>query len=92
MAPIENESNTHKSRVGIYIKNGIEYKRQYELEGVNAHLVIIDITDKKSTFRLINIYRSFNPQGEQTAAGLFINQLDLISVLFLLVSVQSTMF
>ena len=77
---LENELNSHKSRVGIYVKNGIEYKRQDELEGENSHLIIIDITDNKSTYRLINIYRSFNPQGGISAVDLFKHQLDLINL------------
>ena len=40
---LELEQNEIKKRVGIYIKRGITYKRLNELEGMNNHLVIIEI-------------------------------------------------
>ena len=48
------------------------------MEGENAHLIIIDVLNgKKSRKRLINIYGSFNPNGE-SAKDLFVRQLNLI--------------
>ena len=72
----EMEVNDTKSRVGTFIKNSIKYERCTELEGVNKHLVIIDITNgKKPKKRIINIYRSFNPQG-MSQRDHFSNQLE----------------
>ena len=59
---LEIEKNSVKGRVAIYIKNGINYVRRTELEGIDSHLVIVDIK-VETQFRLINLYRSFNPQN-----------------------------
>ena len=79
---LEVETNNVKSRVVMYIKNSIKYERCYALEGVNNHLVIIDVNsgviNKK---RLINIYRSFNPYGITAKEG-FSRQLDRIKLAF----------
>ena len=54
------ESNYLKSRVGIYVKYGINYVRRADLELRNNGMIILDI-NMKSKYRLINLYRSFNP-------------------------------
>ena len=77
----ESETNSIKSRVGCFIKNNINYKRCYELEGVNAHLIIIDIKAERN-LRIINIYRTFSPQGGVGARAMFTYQLDLIKNAF----------
>ena len=52
------------------------------LEGHNSHMVIIDLENEaECKKRIINIYRSFNPNGE-TAKELFTRQLNLISQAF----------
>ena len=77
---LELEVNDTKSRVGTYIKNSIKYERCSELGGVNKHLVIIDVLNgKKPKKRIINIYRSFNPQGTSQREH-FSCQLDLIKL------------
>ena len=58
----EAEVNSKKSRVGLFVKNTIKYARRVDLEGVDSHLIVVDIR-AKSDFRIINIYRCFNPQG-----------------------------
>jgi hypothetical protein len=73
----ECETNDIKSRTGMYIKNCIDYVRMYNLEGSNNGLVIIDIKSSKS-YRLINVYRVFNPQNGRTATENFKNQLQII--------------
>ena len=79
---LELEVNDTKSRVGTYIKNSIKYERCTELEGVNKHLVIVDVLNgKKPKKRIINIYRSFNPQGTSQREH-FSCQLDLIKLAF----------
>ena len=75
---LEMEINCLKSRVGIYIKNDIKYVRKYELEGTNSHILIIDVTNKFKTYRIINIYRSFSPQEGISAREKFRHQLGLI--------------
>ncbi len=62
----ESEINNVKSRVGMYIRSKINYVRQTELEGINSHIVIIDIKCK-TNLRLITIYRPFNPQSGASA-------------------------
>ena len=49
------------ARVGIYISKRLNYIRRTDLEGTNSHIVIIDLVESK--LRVINIYRSFSPQG-----------------------------
>ena len=40
---LELEKNSIKARTGVFIKQSVNYKRKLDLEGVNSHLVIIDI-------------------------------------------------
>ena len=56
------ENNNVKSRTGLYIKNGIDYSRRSDLEGLNNGLIIIDV-HLKSKYRIIGVYRVFNPPG-----------------------------
>ena len=78
----ECEINNVKRRVGSYIKNSIKYDRGYLLEGENNHLLIIDIDNGlKKAKRIINIYRSFNPNGI-TERDLFERQLTFIKNAF----------
>ena len=74
---IEIENNTVKSRVATYIKNSIKYTRNTVLEGTNSNLQIIDI-EQEPKLRIINIYRSFNPQGGVKQREKFKYQLQLI--------------
>ena len=74
----EYETNDVKRRVGTYIRNTIKYERCSSLEGINNHLLIIDILNgRKKRKRIINIYRSFNPIG-LSERDLYSNQLDVI--------------
>ena len=75
----ESEENSIKGRTGIYIKNNISYKRRKDLEGVDSHLVIVDIVCMNK-YRIINIYRSFNPQNGKSAKENFCYQLSLIKM------------
>ena len=54
------EKNDTKSRMAMYVKNGINYVRRDDLEGHGNGLVVIDVK-LKSTWRLIGVYRIFNP-------------------------------
>jgi GTP-binding protein EngB required for normal cell division len=58
----ESETNSIKSRVGCFIKAGINYNRCYKLKGVNSHQIIIDVMAEHN-LRIINIYRTFSPQN-----------------------------
>ena len=75
---LEVEKNYLKARTGIYTSNNIIYTRRSELEGTNSHLIIIDIEGTKN-FRLINIYRCFNPQEGISSREKFNIQLELIN-------------
>jgi hypothetical protein len=77
----ESETNSIKARVGCFIKNGINYKRCYKLEGVNAHLINIDVKAERN-IRIINIYRTFSPQGGVGARPMLPYHLDLIKNAF----------
>ena len=75
---LELENNSVKARTGIYLSNSINYKRKSELEGIDSNLLIVDIYTKKGPKRLINIYRSFNPQNNVNTREKFKYQLQLI--------------
>ena len=62
---LELENNSVKSRVGLYISKDINYVRRTDIEGLNSHIVIIDITGE-SKLRVINVYRSFAPQDGES--------------------------
>ena len=71
---IEIENSTMKSRCATYIKQGIDYVRRPDLEGIDNHLVIIDVNLDKS-YRIINLYRSFNPPNNLRQNEHFTNQI-----------------
>ena len=75
---IEVETNTKKSRCCVYINNRISYRRLTNLEGINNHIIIIDL-DLKRKYRLINIYRSFASQEGISPTEKFNNQINLIN-------------
>ena len=74
---IELEMNNDKKRAGVYVRNDIQYKRRLDLEAANCHIVILDINIGYK-LRIINIYRSFRPQGMLSVNELFEKQLGLI--------------
>ena len=74
---LEMENNTNERRVGIYVKNNLNYVRLSRLEGQNNHLVIIELKEGHINNRIINIYRSSNP-FEMTQKDLFKRQCDRI--------------
>ena len=75
---LELENNSVKRRTGVFLKNDVQYKRRIELEGKDSNLLIIDIMGKKEPWRLINVYRSFNPQGNVNPRVKFKYQLNII--------------
>ena len=74
----ELEVNSLKLRTGIYISKSVLYRRMKQLEGVDSNLIIIAIESTGSVKRIINVYRSFNPQNNVNARIKFKYQLDLI--------------
>ena len=74
---LEVETNTIKARTAIAIHEKIQYKRQSTLEGENTGIVIID-TSGHFEYRIINLYRSFNPPLNFTPRQFFEQQLDII--------------
>ena len=74
---LELESNTVKKRVGIYVNTKINYTRRTDLETEDLHLIIIDV-HLEHDLRIINIYRSFRPQGLLSPMKFFENQLKCI--------------
>ena len=74
---IEIENNNFKARTGIYLRNGLDYSRKTELEGVNSGLVIVDVK-LKSLVRIIGVYRVFSPPGEVSQHAFFTAQIQLI--------------
>ena len=43
----EVEENSKKSRVGLFVKNTVNYVRRADLEGVDSHLIVVDILTSK---------------------------------------------
>ena len=73
----ESETNDVKSRTGVYIRSNINYERRRDLEGSNNGIIIIDFHSHKQ-YRLVNLYRVFNPQNGRTQIENFQAQLDII--------------
>ena len=74
---IECEKNNQKARTVIYVKNNVKYVRRTDLEGIGNGMVVIDFKSLKD-YRLVNLYRVFNPQNGRTPTENFIAQLQLI--------------
>ena len=74
---IEVETNTKKARTATVIKDNISYVRRHNLEKEDFGIIIIDI-ETPDVYRIINVYRSFNPQNGQTPLNFFETQLDII--------------
>ena len=53
---LELEDNRDKKRVGIYIKDNLNFLRKPDLEAENVHIIVIDIECKaRISKRLINV-------------------------------------
>ena len=74
----ENEINDVKARCGIYLSNQVSYVRRLDIERKNLHVIVIDLNDPART-RIINVYRTFSPQTNQTQKEHFMAQVALIS-------------
>ena len=60
----------------------MQEKNNWRELGVNSNLIIIDVNGINNYYHIININRSFNPQGGHSARQIFIYQLDLIKIAF----------
>ena len=76
---IEIELNTRKARSAILINNRVNYQRRHDLEVNDSHIVIIDVNSSPN-YRIINIYRSFNPPNSLSQKTAFKNQLQIIKL------------
>ena len=74
---IEIEQTGTKARNAFVINKRINYTRRFDLEANDSSIVIIDV-DMVSKYRLINIYRSFNPPNGVTQKNAFDGQLSVI--------------
>ena len=59
---IEVEKTQSMRRVATYVKKTIKYKRRFDLEPENGHMIVLDILGTLP-YRLVNIYRPFNPKS-----------------------------
>ena len=75
----ESETNKVKSRTGMYIRLGTKYLRRPDLEGVDSHMVVIDVKSNPG-LRVITLYRSFNPQNQLQPRDFFKYQLELLKI------------
>lgn len=75
---LELETNDAKRRVGIYIRKNIAYKRRFDKEKENSHIIVLDVGSSAIT-RIINIYRTFKPQDLVTPREKFKTQLRTIN-------------
>ena len=74
---IEVENNTIKARTAIYIKDNIVYTRMNTIEEQGLGIIIVDINLEKK-FRIINLYRVFNPVNGMTQREFFTNQMRVV--------------
>ena len=74
---IEVEDNEIKARCAIVIKDNLECTRRSDLEVINMGIVIIDLLGCNQ-YRLVNIYRSFNPSNGMTPMHFFDAQLSIV--------------
>ena len=56
----------------MFVNNNVIYTRMHQLEGIDSHIVIIDIVNSCTIKRMVNCYRCFNPQGNISACEKFI--------------------
>ena len=71
---IEPEKSLSKARSAIIIRDGINYERKKDIEKTDCGIVIIDVFSN-TNYRIINVYRQFNPPGGITQLQFFTSQL-----------------
>ena len=75
---LEIEAITSKARCAIAIKNNIDYTRRNDLEDEDLGLMVIDVNSARN-FRIVNVYRQFNPPNNITQKDHFELQLQKIN-------------
>ena len=75
---LEIETNTIKARCCTFVKGGIAYIRRNDLEGEDNNLVILEVTLNSRKYLIINLYRSFSPQGGVTPDVRFTTQIEIV--------------
>ena len=75
---IEVEIASNKARVATVIHNSITYVRRKDLEKEDLSIIIIDV-NMSEKYRIVNLYRSFNPPNGKSPKIAFDEQLILIS-------------
>jgi hypothetical protein len=73
----QSENSAVKSRVAMYINSDLKYVRPVDLEESGCHIIVIDVLFT-SDLRIINPYRSFNPNNGESPRNHFKKQLNLI--------------
>ena len=74
---IKPETALSKARTAIIIRDGINYERKREIEKTDCGIVIIDVF-ANTNYRIINVYRQFNPPAGLTQLQFFKSQLEII--------------
>ena len=75
---LEVENNSIKARCCTFVRSSMGYIRRNDLEGEDNNIVILEITLNSNKFLIINIYRSFSPQGGVSPDVRFTTQLGII--------------
>ena len=68
-----------RKMASLRVKNEINYVRRTDLERIDTSIVIIDV-NSSTNYRIINIYRPFNPPNGLSQKEAFAQQLDLIKI------------
>ena len=74
---IESENCSVKARCAALIKNNINYTRRQDLEGEDNCIIVFDLK-VENNYRLINVYRTFNPPANRTLKEKFTLQMNQI--------------
>ena len=62
---LEVETITQKARCAVALKNDVAFVRRNDLEDIDLSMIVIDINNTVK-YRIINIYRQFNPPNNKT--------------------------
>ena len=72
---LEVETITEKARCAVALKNDVAFVRRNDLEDIDLSMIVIDINNTVK-YRIINIYRQFNPPNNNTQLEHFLLQLN----------------
>ena len=74
---LEVEMISEKARCAVALKNDVAFVRRNDLEDIDLSMIVIDINSTVK-YRIINIYRQFNPPNNKTQLEHFSLQLNKI--------------